>query len=643
MHCKHNIRTPFTVNRGASALSQPERELRSALAAIFSFALILACCVSLSHAEAAHAATLAVGQRVEATSAVKTAAQKTSLIGAVVTVADKVYNGKAKNPAPKVVLNGVKLKKNRDYVVSYKKNVLVGTATVVVKGTGNYKGTVKAKFRIFAAKKGWQTIGKNTYYLKNKKGATVKGFKTIGGNRYYFDAATGVMAKGLTEVNGKYYFFNKKNGARVTGWKTVSDKRYYFDPSTGAAVTGEVQIKGRGYRFLADGTLYQAWRDEIGHYETQTVTVGYAVHIVGDPEIVLDNGLFLVADETDAVDEADAKKKAKTKAAKLAHELNRANNGYNNEEALEKDYASKHAEWEAACKAWEEEHKAWEEAYNAWKKAQEASGQNPGTTDSGDSSNMSGQAPSSGADSGKPEDSTEADDANASSNQQDQAEPIEPQKPAEPVKPVALKPWYTQTERTEVQQVWVVDKEAGWYFMIPDYSDGYLYHQKQGNGSNCGATAFAVSVNILLRENKYMDNVAVWKSKAFEQDSTKNLDVKGTKWLELNGLSSKIAIERVSGDIHYASEMRAQLEQGRMVIISSGSGSVWQHADGTQETNGHSSGHWIVFYHYSNGVYYANDSSKVAAKGAGAPYTEAQMQQWLDGRSSHSAQVVYLK
>ena len=191
--------------------------------------------------------------------------------------------------------------------------------------------------------------------------------------------------------------------------------------------------------------------------------------------------------------------------------------------------------------------------------------------------------------------------------------------------------------------MWVVDKPAGWYLVIPDYSDGYLYHQQQGNSHNCGATSFAVAVNILLRENKYMDNVAIWKSKPFGQDSTSNLNVKGTKWLELNGLSSKIAIERVSGDIHYASELRAQLEQGRMVIISSGSGSVWQHADGTQETNGHAAGHWIVFYYYKDGVFYANDSSHSATKGAGAPYTKAQMQQWLDGRATHGATIVYLK
>ena len=59
------------------------------------------------------------------------------------------YDGKAKKPAVKsVVLNEVKLKKNRDYTISYKKNKNVGVATVTIKGKGNYKGTANATFEI---------------------------------------------------------------------------------------------------------------------------------------------------------------------------------------------------------------------------------------------------------------------------------------------------------------------------------------------------------------------------------------------------------------------------------------------------------------------------------------------------------------
>ena len=59
-----------------------------------------------------------------------------------------VYNGKAKKPAVTVKYGTKKLKKNRDYTVTYKSNKKVGTATVVVKGKGAYKGKVKKHFKI---------------------------------------------------------------------------------------------------------------------------------------------------------------------------------------------------------------------------------------------------------------------------------------------------------------------------------------------------------------------------------------------------------------------------------------------------------------------------------------------------------------
>ena len=484
--------------------NRPSTRRFALLAVVAAVVVALACSLAPASADTAYAAS-----------------SRISIKQAVVTIKDQVFKGKAKTPNPKVVVNGIKLKKNRDYVVKYKKNARVGVATATIKGVGNYKGTIKAKFMMFAPKKGWQTISKKTYYLTNKKGKAAKGWKTIKGKRYYFDALTGAMQKGWLFLDGKIYYFNKKTGVLVTGWKKLNDKKYFFDLATGAAAVGETLIDGRGHRFLDDGSLYQVWRDEIGHWETTTYY--------------------------------DVIKRATGETIKT----------YTSRESAE--------------------NKADEENANAITNALAANGAAVQITED---------------------------------------------------------PYYVQ-QRDETS--WVIDKEAGWYIVIPDYRDGYLYHQKQGNGKNCGATSFAVAVNILLRENKYLDNVAIWSSKAFNKDSTGLLNTKGTKWLEMNGLSSKMAIERVSGDIHYTSQMRAQLELGRMVIISSGSKSVWQHADGTQEVDGHGSGHWIVFYYYANGVYYANDSSKSPEKGAGCPYTEAQMQQWLDGRSSHAATVVYLK
>lgn len=56
--------------------------------------------------------------------------------------------GKAIRPKVKVRLNGVTLKRNRDYRLSYQNNKKKGTAAVVVKGIGNYTGSMKKIFKI---------------------------------------------------------------------------------------------------------------------------------------------------------------------------------------------------------------------------------------------------------------------------------------------------------------------------------------------------------------------------------------------------------------------------------------------------------------------------------------------------------------
>ena len=42
-------------------------------------------------------------------------------------------------------------------------------------------------------------------------------------------------------------------------------------------------------------------------------------------------------------------------------------------------------------------------------------------------------------------------------------------------------------------------------------------------------------------------------------------------------------------------------------------------------------------------MFFCNDSSENADKGAGCPYTEEQMQKWLDGRSYHFATILHKK
>ncbi len=63
-------------------------------------------------------------------------------------ISEKMYNGQAQTQQIKVELAGKILNAGTDYVVSYDKNVNVGTASVTVVGKGAYTGSVKKSFKI---------------------------------------------------------------------------------------------------------------------------------------------------------------------------------------------------------------------------------------------------------------------------------------------------------------------------------------------------------------------------------------------------------------------------------------------------------------------------------------------------------------
>ena len=60
----------------------------------------------------------------------------------------KAYTSKAVKQIPIVKWGSLMLKDGRDFTVSYKNNKKVGTATVIVKGKGNFIGSKSAKFKI---------------------------------------------------------------------------------------------------------------------------------------------------------------------------------------------------------------------------------------------------------------------------------------------------------------------------------------------------------------------------------------------------------------------------------------------------------------------------------------------------------------
>ncbi len=92
----------------------------------------------------------------------------------------RTYTGKLIQPSVTVKYNGTILRKGKDYELSYKNNKSVGTATIVIKGKGNYIGTKKIKFYI-TPKKATITKAQNrkkrTVTLKWKRDKNVSGYE----------------------------------------------------------------------------------------------------------------------------------------------------------------------------------------------------------------------------------------------------------------------------------------------------------------------------------------------------------------------------------------------------------------------------------------------------------------------------------
>lgn len=83
--------------------------------------------------------------------------------GQIVAINNQPYNGNPITPSVTVNYGTKALKVNTDYTITYVNNVDVGTATVLVRGTGNYTGTLSSTFTI---------EGKTQFNVKIDSGST---------------------------------------------------------------------------------------------------------------------------------------------------------------------------------------------------------------------------------------------------------------------------------------------------------------------------------------------------------------------------------------------------------------------------------------------------------------------------------------
>lgn len=149
------------------------------------------------------------------------------------TVKNQVYTGKALKPAVTVMAGTKTLVEGTDYTVSYKNNKAIGTASVIVKGKGNYTGTLKKTFKINPkpVSKPSLKAGKKKLTLRWKKSSGITGYEIQYSLNKKFSKKTTkkvivtkakTVKKVIKNLNSRKMYY-----VRIRAYKTVSKVKYY--------------------------------------------------------------------------------------------------------------------------------------------------------------------------------------------------------------------------------------------------------------------------------------------------------------------------------------------------------------------------------------------------------------------------------
>lgn len=154
-------------------------------------------------------------------------------------ISNKAYTGKAIKPTVTVKDGSTKLKKGTDYTVTYKNNTKIGTASVTIKGKGDYTGSKTIQFKIVPSK---------TTLKANKKSdtkVTLTWDKVKNAEKYqiYYSTNGGKYKKLATVSGSKTSYTNskldfKKNDYKfkIRAYDKVDGKTYYGSYSKAVTV-----------------------------------------------------------------------------------------------------------------------------------------------------------------------------------------------------------------------------------------------------------------------------------------------------------------------------------------------------------------------------------------------------------------------
>jgi hypothetical protein len=155
-------------------------------------------------------------------------------------ISNKTYSGYTQQPVPTVKLKGKALKFGADYTISYKNNIDIGKASVVIKGKGNYVGIRPVTFKIVPTKTSVSKAAVGEKQIKATWKPVAKAQKVTKYQVRYKEKSAKKWSKPMTV---------SANSKSVTIKKLKKGKTY--------------QIQVRSYKKItkgaSKGTYYSAW------------------------------------------------------------------------------------------------------------------------------------------------------------------------------------------------------------------------------------------------------------------------------------------------------------------------------------------------------------------------------------------------
>lgn len=149
----------------------------------------------------------------------------------VSSVKQRTYNGKAQSPSINIKYNGVSLKKNVDYSVSYRNNKNPGKATIRLTGKGAFHGTKSVSFYIspkVPSIKTLKSIKKRTIVVGIKKSNGASGYQICYSTKKSFRSAKYVtitnLSKEVTKLSSKKSYYVKVRAYKKYGSKKIYSK-----------------------------------------------------------------------------------------------------------------------------------------------------------------------------------------------------------------------------------------------------------------------------------------------------------------------------------------------------------------------------------------------------------------------------------